>query len=296
MSQIVAWDAKKGTVGYVAVDGDSAPDWRGVWEWNRGEALMWKVVGVGHFAGSNVTQDGILLYNGFNNTFAAWTDLGSGDYGYVSLSYVDGEFSTKCLANFDNDKYDDVLIYDKNGSFGIVLDGTTYHDIWHSESAEANPWELMGAGSFGGSSNKLVVKNDSGHLYLWTNNDASFRTWDWSQQEIGYLGNDWEFVAIGDFAGDGTDDIVVRKLSDKGLWVWENGDSSTAHWVGTPDEGFAVEAVGDYNGDGKDDLLLREHKTGWGGVGYWASADASKWSDLDARIETGFSSNFSIIA
>ena len=96
--------------------------------------------------------------------------------------------------------------------------------------------------------------------------------------------------------GDGTDDIVVRKLSDKGLWVWENGDSSTAHWVGTPDEGFAVEAVGDYNGDGKDDLLLREHKTGWGGVGYWASADASKWSDLDARIETGFSSNFSIIA
>ena len=295
-SQILAWDVKKGTVGYVAVDGEVSPEWCGVWEWNRGEAKMWKVVGAGLFAGSEAAHDGILLYNGIGNTFAAWTDINQGDYGYVSLCHVDGNFNTTCLTDLDSDKYDDVLIHDEKGSFGVVLDGASYKDIWHSEDAETNPWELVGAGSFGGNEDKLIVKNESGHLYLWTNNDKTFNTWDWSQEEIGFLGNDWEYVACGDFQGDGTDDIVVRKLSDKGLWVWDNGDSATAHWVGTPGNGFSVEAVGDYNGDGKDDLLLREYTTGWGGLGYWASADANQWNDLNARVETGFDSNFSIIA
>ena len=149
---------------------------------------------------------------------------------------------------------------------------------------------------FGGTEEKLIVQNSSGHLYLWTNNDTTFNTWNWSQDAIGYLGSDWEFVTSGDFAGDGTDDIIVRNLSDGGLWVWDNADSSTAHWVGTPGEGFKVEAVGDYNGDGKEDLLLREYTTGWGGVGYWASADANLWTDLNARIETDLESKFTVIA
>ena len=189
-----------------------------------------------------------------------------------------------------------MLIYDEKGSFGVVLDGTSYQDIWHVEDAAANPWQLKGAGMFGGNEEKLIVQNASGHLYLWSNNDTAFSTWNWSQEAIGYLGNDWEFVTSGDFAGDGTDDIVVRKLSDGGLWVWDDGKESTARWVGTPGKGFKVEAVGDYNGDGKEDLLLREYTTGWGGVGYWASADASKWNDLNARIETNLESKFSVIA
>ena len=115
-------------------------------------------------------------------------------------------------------------------------------------------------------------------------------------EAIGYLGSNWEYVTSGDFAGDGTDDIIVRNLSDGGLWVWDDADSSTAHWVGTPGEGFKVEAVGDYNGDGKEDLLLREYTTGWGGVGYWASADANQWTDLNARIETDLESKFTVIA
>ena len=80
------------------------------------------------------------------------------------------------------------------------------------------------------------------------------------------------------------------------MWVWDDGKENTAHWVGTPGEGFKVEAVGDYNGDGKEDLLLREYHTGWGGVGYWAPADASKWNDLNARIETDLESKFTVIA
>ena len=247
-------------------------------------------------AGSQVDHDGILLYNGIGTTFAAWTNLNSGDYGYVDLCHVEGNFNTKTLTDLDGDEYDDVLIYDEKGSFGVVLDGASYQDIWHAEDAAANPWQLKGAGKFGGTEEKLIVQNTSGHLYLWTNNDSTFNTWNWSQEAIGYLGNEWEFITSGDFAGDGTDDIVVRNLSNGSLWVWDDGKETTSHWVGTPGEGFKVEAVGDYNGDGKEDLLLREYTTGWGGVGYWASADASQWHDLNARIETDLESKFTVIA
>ena len=100
-SQIVAWDAAHGAVGYVATDGNTSPSWNGIWAWDETEAAMWKVVGVGHFS-NDVDQDGILLYNGSGNTFAAWTNLNDPSYGYVSLGHVDDNFSTKALANFDN--------------------------------------------------------------------------------------------------------------------------------------------------------------------------------------------------
>ena len=78
--------------------------------------------------------------------------------------------------------------------------------------------------------------------------------------------------------------------------MWDNGKSSTAHWVVTPESGFKAEAVGDYNGDGKEDLLVREYNTGWGGVGYYAFGGSQLWNDLNARVETDLESSFAIIA
>ncbi len=298
-SQIVAWDAARGKVGYVATNGQAAPPWRGIWEWSGSEASMWKVVGVGRFSNS-VEHDGILLYNGYGNTFAAWTDLGRGDYGYVSLCHVEGNFQTKTLADFDGNGLDDVIIYDEKGSFGIVSDARTYHDVWHVDNAATNVQKLIGAGYFGnadGMSEILVKKTDENAYFLWHNEDPTFNTWNWTQTYIGTLGNDWEVAAIGDFQGDGIDDIIMWQKSTGYIYAWENGKSSNQRWVGQLDSNkWEIAAVGDYNGDGKEDLLLRELSSGWGGVGYWGSANASNWTDLNARIETDMESKFAVIA
>jgi len=282
----------------MAADGNIAPGWQGVWEWSGEDASMWKVVGAGHFAGSTVEQDGVLLYNDYGNTFAAWTNLNDGSYGYISLCHVDGNFQTKCIADFDNNGFDDVIIYDENGSVGIVSDAAAYHDVWHVDDPSANSWQLVGAGHFHGESDSIVFKNTSNnHLYLWDNNDLSFSTWDWSQTDIGGISDGWEVAAIGDFSGDGIDDIALINHNDNdAVFVWDNGDCSTSHYMGCLGSGFKIESVGDYNGDGKEDLLLREYNSGWGGIGYWASADASKWTDLNARIETNMESKFAVIA
>ena len=300
-SQIVGFDAASGKVGFVAVDGETSPQWQGVWEWSGSDIDTWRVAGVGKFAGSNADTDGILLQNVSNNTFAAWTDLGSGDYGYVSLAYVDGNFSAAAIANIGGSSaYDDILITDDKGNFGVVLDGTDYRDICHVNEGETATWELCGVGNFGKPGETLIVRNTkTNHLTLWANNDITFETWDWSTKTIGFLGygyNSYEFAAVGDFFGDGIDDIILRNPEDNSIWMWEDGNSKNTQWLVTPESGFKIEAVGDYNGDGKDDLLVREYNTGWGGLGYYAFGGDQLWNDLNARVETDFESKFSIIA
>ena len=127
---------------------------------------------------------------------------------------------------------------------------------------------------------------------------VTFASWAWDgAKSIGKAENDWEIAAIGDFAGDGIDDIVVMNSKTGYMYAWENGNSSKSRWVGAVDAGdWEVAAVGDYNGDGKDDLLLRELITGWGGLGYWGGANADNWVDLNARVENNKVSNFAVIA
>ena len=285
-SQIVAWDAGRGAVGYIANAGTPGAEWQGVWEWNADEASMWKVVAVGNFGETLNDKDGILLYNAANSTFAAWTDLGSGDYGYKSLAYVDGSFSVKCIANLDGDGIDDVLIFD-GGNFGAVLNATEYKDIWHVDGVQTH--ELVGAGYFGAADglDSLVVKNLLSNSYELWHNDGDIRTtWAWSTQFVSAADSDWEIAAIGDFQGDGIDDIVMWQKSTGYMFAWEDGKAENTRWVGALDSNdWEVAAVGDYNGDGKEDLLLRELVTGWGGLGIWGGAYAGNWSDLNSRIE-----------
>ena len=297
VSQIVACDSSQGKVGYTATNGSVRPAWKGVWEWSGTDISQWSVEGVGRFQGSEVDYNGLLLYNKDSSRFAAWTDLKKDNYGYVELCHVDNSFETECLADLDGSEYDDILIHDDNGSIGVVLDGTSYKDIWHVEAGEFKTWTLEGAGSFDDGADKLVmVNNYNNQVYLWTNKDTTFSTWNWETESVGKLEDGWEIAAIGDFERDGIDDIMVLDRNTNNVWVWDDGNSQTKRWRGTLGEGFKIEAVGDYNGDGKEDLLLREHLTGWGGMGYWGAGYAGNWVDLNAHIETDLKSSFTIIA
>ena len=302
-SQIVAFDATNHNVGYLSVDGLATPPWNGVWSW--GEKDNWKVVAVGRFAGSNVKHDGLLLYNTATQSYASWSNLDNGDYGYHSLCYVEDRYSVVSIMNADDSEYDDVLLFDKqSGSFAILTEGVNFHDVWHSDPLDdpaTDLYEVKGAGDFTlkdkdgkpvgdtkTTTDQILVKRKEDNAYfLWTNNDTKFQTWDWTQKYIGSLGNEWEVAGIGDFSADETDDIAMWNKNTGVVMIWENGQSSKQRYAGTLDpNSWEIAGVGDYNGDGKEDLLLRELSTGWGGIGYWADANCTKWTDLNVRIES----------
>ncbi|MBQ7402242.1 MAG: VCBS repeat-containing protein, partial [Lentisphaeria bacterium] len=298
VSQIVGFDAAAGKVGYIDNAGSVAPEWKGIWEWEGEEAGMWEVVGVGKFAGSEADQDGILLFNKTNNVYAAWTDLNSDDYGYVSLESVDAGYKTVGLANFNGNEYDDILMVNEDGRIGVVMDGTTYQEVWSND--EGADIEVIGSGSFGAADglDSLIVKNNTDNTYeLWHNN-ASYESNDWSMTKLWDADSDWTVAAVGDFSGDGIDDIVVWQESTGYMFALEDGDASNYRWVGELDpNSWEVAAVGDYDGNGQEDLLLRETASGWGGLGYWGGAYCENWTDLNARIENDKNgSNFQVVA
>ncbi|MEZ5941917.1 MAG: FG-GAP-like repeat-containing protein [Planctomycetaceae bacterium] len=66
---------------------------------------------------------------------------------------------------------------------------------------------------------------------------------------------------VGDFDGDGRDDIFARQSNDRNLWVAQSSDmaptSSAAQLWGAWDDSlsWSGQAIGDFNGDGRDDYV-----------------------------------------
>ena len=144
---------------------------------------------------------------------------------------MDGNFQTKCLADFDGNGFDDIVIYNEMGSVGIVSDAASYHDVWHVDDPSSNPWSLLGAGTFDpsiGQDSILFKHTGNGHLYLWDNQGSDVGTWNWKQTDIGYLADGWEFAAIGDYDGDGREDLLLREYDSGwgGLGYCSAGDCS----------------------------------------------------------------------
>lgn len=72
-------------------------------------------------------------------------------------------------------------------------------------------------------------------------------------------GSSWRIYRVGDFDGDGRDDIFWRNSADGTNAVWYMGGGNRVvyaqFFVGTPLAEWSLESTGDFDGDGRDDLM-----------------------------------------
>jgi hypothetical protein len=128
-------------------------------------------------------------------------------------------------------------------------------------------WSVAGLGDFnGGGNNDFLWRNQNGTLADWTMNGSQIT----SSQVVTFGGSpavpdsSWNVAGIGDFNGDGKDDVLWRNTNGS-LVDWSmNGSQVTASQQvtlggspATPDSSWNVAGIGDFNGDGKADVLWR---------------------------------------
>jgi hypothetical protein len=195
-------------------------------------------------------------------------------------------------SDFNGDGKSDVLWRNDNGWFTSWTanvngnGGFASNDANHFNAIPVQ-WQVVGTGDFNGDGRADVV---------WRNTNGSFTNW-LSQANGTFSSNDanaWEVVptswkvdGVGDFNGDGRDDLI-----------WRNDNGTFTTWLAQADGGFVsndansltvlptnwkVSDTGDFNGDGRDDIIWRRDDgafTTWLSQpnGSFVSNDTNSWA------------------
>ena len=202
--------------------------------------------------------------------------------------------------DFNGDGRDDILWRHADGTLSNWLataaGGYTPNDA-NAAVVVPTAWHVVGTGDFNG---------DGRDDILWRHNDGTLSNW-LGQANGGFVANDanaaapvptaWHVAGVGDFNGDGRDDIL-----------WRNDDGQLSNWLGTASGGFApnnatsaavvptawqVIGTGDFNGDGRDDILWRHTD---GTLSNWLGTAAGGFTPNDANAAVAVPLAWSVVA
>jgi hypothetical protein len=204
----------------------------------------------------------------------------------------------RSLTDFTGDGKADIAAFTR-GSTGDVnvaaSDGTKFSDtsaLWHDHFSVGS--EIPLSGDFNGDGKADVAtftRGSTGDVYVALSDGTKFAgdgvLWH------GDFAYNNEVPAIGDFNGDGKDDIAVFTLGTTGDVYIALSDGTkfggSALWHG--DFGYNAEQpyVGDFNGDGKDDIAVFTRSSG--GDVYVALSDGTKFTGSGAKWHDNFAFN-----
>ncbi|MCA9029169.1 MAG: VCBS repeat-containing protein [Planctomycetaceae bacterium] len=196
----------------------------------------WDASGWGDFGVGDVNQDGIDDIIGVRNAIEG-VDRVNWMYG-ISNQIPDGsrrffaQFAGAFTGRIETAGWHSVLIgdWDNDGRADVAARRNDGRFVYGTATGDPTPYAPIGA-------NRLV--NSTGPLF----SNSAFS----------------EPFLVGDFNGDGRDDILTRQTNNKNLWVAQTNatapTSATVSGWGPWDDtlNWSGAAIGDFNGDGRDD-------------------------------------------
>jgi hypothetical protein len=207
------------------------------------------------------------------------------------------------VGDFNGDGKDDIAIF-KRGSTADVLvalsDGTKFGTaaLWHDHFGIND--ELPYVGDFNGDGKDdiaVLTRGTTGDVYIATSDGTKF-VGDGVKWHDNFAFNS-EIPAVGDFNGDGKDDLVVftRGSAADAFVATSDGTKfagTSAKWHDHFAANDEIPAVGDFTGDGKDDIATFTRSTT--GDVYVATSDGTKFVGDSIKWHDNFDYNSEVPA
>ncbi|MCA9081001.1 MAG: cadherin domain-containing protein, partial [Planctomycetaceae bacterium] len=170
------------------------------------------------------------------------------------------------VADFTGDGLDDIVGLNNNGDWQLAEStgsGFVMSVIGHLSNGN---WVTHQFGDFTGDGRTDIASlNATGMWWLHESTATGLVSTRWvrvaSQADSG-----WENFAVGDFNGDGMDDLVAQQALKLGQWwqAFSDGTRFFMQYANRWDAGTMTEMlVGDFNDDGRDDFAARREDGVW---------------------------------
>lgn len=177
--------------------------------------------------------------------------------------------------NSSNVRYGDNLLVSGDGRFVVSTDPSTGKVIVIDTVGATQLSTLVHHDFNGDGHGDVLLQSTTGALTVWQGqSDGHFIAN--TNVAANQLDANWKVAGLGDFNGDGREDILWRHASGEiGEWTGQagqftNNGGAAANQV---DNSWSVAGVADFNGDGRADILWRHTS---GEIGEWtAKADGS---------------------
>jgi hypothetical protein len=194
-------------------------------------------------------------------------------------------FSSHRKNDFDGNSRSDVISYlSDTGHVKLYLNGADSVEQKIVGGVDAASWDYVGTGDFNsdGATDVLWRNKSTGLVGAWLLNKGSGDYSSWSSIAGAAIG-EWEISGVGDFNGDGTDDVLWYNTQSGLMGAWLVNDGVYSAWTsiaGADPSSWSFSGIGDFNNDNMDDILWCNNDTGLTGAWLLDNGAYSAWTSM----------------
>ncbi|MFD3762575.1 DUF2961 domain-containing protein [Streptomyces sp. NPDC058622] len=233
------------------------------WKWNDYFAVGQEIPLTGDFDGDG-RDDAVTFTRGSSaDVYVSLSDGSRFGPGAKWHDYFAANSEYPAVGDFNGDGKDDIATFTRGNEGDVYValsDGTGFVDsrLWHDHFSLGN--EIPAVGDFDGDGKDDIAtftRGDNADVFVSLSSGSIFRQDGWRWHDFFAVGN--EIPAVGDFDGDGRDDIATFTRGDSAdVYVSLSDGSRFVQWSWKWHDAIAggsqVPGVGDFNGDGRADV------------------------------------------
>jgi hypothetical protein len=180
---------------------------------------------------------------------------------------VDQDWTVAGVGDFNGDGRDDILWrHAATGeNYVYLINGTTIAGEGYLRTVANQDWRIAGVGDLDGDGKSDILWRNraSGENYLYPMLGLTIKSTEGFVRTV--ADQSWQIAGVGDFSGDGKDDILWRNSSTGENYVYlmaGNAIAGEGYLRTVADQSWRIVQLGDFDEDGRSDILWRNSSSG----------------------------------